>query len=624
MTIGFSNSILKMLNRFSNLETGEPNMKKSKWIILTLVAALALSLFTGCGSTAQETKFSVEYMDGDAVLKTEEVAEGGLAAEWTPEKEGQTFLGWFATPTKSVEFDFSKPITENTKVFAGFSVYAEDSRSWAIVGSGKGDLLLSSNWGKVITDAHKLEKTGDNEYSITLDLYAGDEFQFAINTEWHHKRGFGYLETATDEAGSEVFTGAGGIGETAAKGQNIKVAQDGNYTLTLYTHPGDDYYDESNASYSEANKEVFNLNDYDKITWTRNGDAGELSGVVTNYYIKGANITLWADLYNDATGLSKAGELHTLTIYLRQGEEFMFTSLVTENGQSSVGSEYIRFENLDEESQKLFTGSGNIVAAKSGTYTFTYDESTKVLSATLDNEEPLAACDYYIDGNFEGHSWNDTYYDPDFKFSALGEDLYELKEVKLDAGAEFIIQSFEKDAATGGKLGAYNFKYYRGDGSFTAASPENSNYNLKVARSGLYNIQFNAYAKVIEITPAGQEDTVHIKGSFVDSWNIIDPNTNLPSDDYKLTNNGGLYEITMTITEDMVANGANWQAGLMVNTTTGTDGEWIGISCLGADAADNVNALFRPASGNNLTCTTAGTYRITFDLATKTINIYQA
>ena len=597
-------------------------MKKTKWISLLLVAAMAISLFAGCAK--EETKFSVAYMDGDTVLKTEEVVEGGTAAEWIPEKEGQTFVGWFATPTMSVAFDFSKPITENTKVFAGFSAYAEDTRTSAIVGSGKGDLLLSSNWGKVISDAHILEKTGDNAYSITIDLYAGDEFQFAINTSWHHKRGFGYLETATDASGSEVFSGSGGIGETAAKGQNIKVAMDGNYTITLHTHPGDDYYDENNANYSEANKEVFNLSDFDKITWVRNGDPAELSSSVTNYYIKGANITLWADLYNEATGFAKVGDTHTLTIYLREGEEFMFTSLVTENGASSVGSEYIKFENLDDAGKALFTGSGNIVASKGGTYTFTYHETTKVLSAALDSEDPMQAWDFYIDGNFDGHSWNDTYYNPDYKFTALGDDLYELQNVTLNEGAEFIIQSFEKDATEGGKLAAYNFKYYRGDDSFVAASPENSNYNLKVAKAGVYNIVYNAYAKVIEITPAGQDDTVHIKGSFVDSWNIIDPETNLPSDDYKLVGNDGVYEITMTITEDMVANGATWQAGLMVNTTTGTDGEWIGVSCLGADADDNVNALFRPESGNNLTCTTAGTYRITFDLATKTINIYKA
>ncbi len=599
-------------------------MKKFRLITLLLVAAMAISLLSGCQPEAKEVKYTVAYMDGDTVLKTEEVVEGGKATSWTPTKDGQTFVGWFATPTMSVEFDFNKAITENTKVFAGFSAYQEDTRQWAIVGSGKGDLLLSSNWGKVIADAHKLQKTGDNEYSITIDLYAGDEFQFAINTSWHHKRGYGYLDTVKDAAGNEAFTGSGGIGETAAKGQNIKVAQDGNYTITLHTHPGDDYYDESNANYSDANKEVFNLSDYDKITWVRNGDAAELSSSITNFYIKGAGITLWGDLYNDATGFAKVGDTHTLTIYLKADEEFMFTSLVTENGVSAVGSEYIKFENLDEASQALFTGKGNIKATKAGTYTFTYNEKTKVLSATLDSEDPMKACDFYIDGNFDGHKWNDTYYNADFKFTSLGNDLYELKNINLTEGAEFIIQSFEAGATTGGKLGSYNFKYYRGDDSFVAASPDNSNYNLKVAKAGVYNLTWNAYAKVLEITPAGQEDTVHIKGSFVDSWNIIDPNTGKPSDDYKLTLKDGLYEITMTITEDMVANGANWQCGLVVNTTTGSDGDWIGLSCLGADSPDNVNSLFRPESGNNLTCTTAGTYRITFDLATKTINIYQA
>ena len=79
-------------------------MKKTKWISLLLVVAMAISLFAGCAK--EETKFTVEYMDGDTVLKTEEVAEGGTATAWTPEKDGQTFVGWFATPTMSVEFDF--------------------------------------------------------------------------------------------------------------------------------------------------------------------------------------------------------------------------------------------------------------------------------------------------------------------------------------------------------------------------------------------------------------------------------------------------------------------------------------------------------------------------------------
>ena len=48
-------------------------MKKMKWISLLLVAAMAISLFAGCAK--EETKFTVEYMDGETVLKTEEVVE---------------------------------------------------------------------------------------------------------------------------------------------------------------------------------------------------------------------------------------------------------------------------------------------------------------------------------------------------------------------------------------------------------------------------------------------------------------------------------------------------------------------------------------------------------------------
>ena len=39
-------------------------------------------------------------------------------------------------------------------------------------------------------------------------------------------------------------------------------------------------------------------------------------------------------------------------------------------------------------------------------------------------------------------------------------------------------------------------------------------------------------------------------------------------------------------------------------------------------AADNANALFRPASGTNLTCTTAGTYRFVYDWDSGELNIY--
>ena len=140
--------------------------------------------------------------------------------------------------------------------------------------------------------------------------------------------------------------------------------------------------------------------------------------------------------------------------------------------------------------------------------------------------------------------------------------------------------------------------------------------------AGTYNIEFDAYAKIITITPADMQHTVYIKGSFVEGWKITDDNGVL-IDDYKLTETSdGVFEITMTITDEMVANGATWQAGLQLDTTTGSDGTFVGVSSLGEDAADNANALFRPASGTNLTCTTAGTYRFVYDWDSGELNIY--
>lgn len=134
---------------------------------------------------AEQTAHVVTFYDADGktVLETKEVEDGACAEEYVPEKEGYTFAGWFATPQMSHKFDFTTAITADTDIFAGFVSYQEDTRKFAIVGSGTSPVLLESNWGAVIGDAQTLTKEVDpdaNVYTITLDLEAGDEFQFAI------------------------------------------------------------------------------------------------------------------------------------------------------------------------------------------------------------------------------------------------------------------------------------------------------------------------------------------------------------------------------------------------------------------------------------------------------------
>lgn len=607
-------------------------MKKLKWIVMALVLVLGMATFAACKQDEPETPvFTVTYYDGTTVLKTEEVEEGSHATYWEPEaKEGMEFSDWYVDAGLNRVFDFEgEAITADRNLYAGYvAVGTDDTRTWAIVGSGQGDILSSSAWGTVITDVHALEKTeGENEFTITLDLYEDDQFQFATDTSWMNQRGFGYIPLADRTMtvdGEEVtpFSGGGGIGETADKQSNIIVEYPGNYTFTLTTYPDEDYYDDN------VNNGLVSISNFDTITYEYNGPAAELSSTVTEFYIKGQDITQWGDMYNPATQMTRVGSTYTLTVYLAAGDQVMFTSLNVdrETGESTVGTTYINVTNLDEESASLFTAAGNNMTVNtSGEYTFTYDADSKTLSAALDEDATLVQADYYLDGSFGGLSWNQSFYDPDYKFAAAGNDVYTLDGIELAAGDEIVIQSFTQGATeeSGEKLAAYNFRYYRGtDGAFEAADADNNNYNIAVVTAGTYNIEFDAYAKIITIVPADMQHTVYIKGSFVEGWKITDENGEL-IDDYKLEETSdGVFEITMTITDEMV-NGATWQAGLQLDTTTGSDGTFIGAGALGEDAADNANALFRPETGNNLTSTTAGTYRFVYDLNTGELNIYE-
>lgn len=608
-------------------------MKKLKWIVMALVLVLGMAAFAACKQDEPETPvFTVTYYDGTTVLKTEEVEKGGHATYWEPEaKEGMEFSDWYVDAGLNRVFDFEgESITADRSLYAGYvAVGTDDTRTWAIVGSGQGDILSSSAWGTVITDVHALEKTeGENEFTITLDLYEDDQFQFATDTSWMNQRGFGYIPLADRTMtvdGEEVtpFSGGGGIGETADKQSNITVEYPGNYTFTLTTYPDEDYYDDN------VNNGQVSISNFDTITYEYNGPAAELSSTVTEFYIKGQDITQWGDMYNPATQMTRVGSTYTLTVYLKAGDQVMFTSLNVdrETGESTVGTTYINVTNLDEESASLFTAAGNNMTVNtSGEYTFTYDADSKTLSAALDEDATLVEADYYLDGSFGGLSWNQSFYDPDYKFAAAGNDVYTLDGIELAAGDEIVIQSFTQGATeeSGEKLAAYNFRYYRGtDGAFEAADAGNNNYNIAVVTAGTYNIEFDAYAKIITIVPADMQHTVYIKGSFVEGWKITDENGEL-IDDYKLEETSdGVFEITMTITDEMVADGATWQAGLQLDTTTGNDGTFLGAGALGDDAADNANALFRPETGNNLTSTTAGTYRFVYDLNTGKLIIYK-
>lgn len=383
-------------------------MKKSRVVLITVVLLLSTVLY-GCGNetgsgqgidnsnsenvnsigsenqdgAGATIKVTFYDTDGTTVLSEEEIPNGSTATEYVPKKEGQVFMGWFATPSLAHNFDFSQALTQDTQIFAGFMEEIDDTRTFAIVGSGTSPLLSASSWGKVINEEHYLTKSeGENVYTITLDLCEGDEFQFAIDSAWSDQRGGGYM-TATEADGVTYFQISGGLSDNSQK-SNIKCAVTGNYTFILTTYPGADVYDTGNSYYTEETKENYNSNPYDTIEFIYNGDmVAELGEMNVTYYIKGAIVTGWQDLYEEQYAFTEENGIHTLTITLEEGDEFLLTTLVESNGNSSVGNEYVRYTNISDEASLAVvdgTESANIIAKQAGTYTFTYDPATSSLT----------------------------------------------------------------------------------------------------------------------------------------------------------------------------------------------------------------------------------------------------
>lgn len=493
---------------------------KKRSITITISIAIVLlmvSMATGCAS---KPTYTVTYYDADGatVLQTDTVDEGSILTPVDISKDGFNFVGFFATPQLTHEFDFSMPIKEDVSIFCGFVQDAADTREFYIVGGGTSPLLLTSNWGNVINPEHRLIKEeNSNTYTITLDLYEGDEFQFALDSSWHNQRGYGYCLT-NEQDGVQYIAGSGSYGEASAKRSNIKCLVSGNYTFVLTTNPSADYYDEEDENYTEENKECYNMNPYDTIEWTYNDDIEEASsGVVTTYYIKGSGITQWEDRYIDLVKMTDADGTPTLTVPLRAGEEFLFSSLITVGDESTAGAEYLRYSNFDEESALLFdsTESMNIVVKTEGVYKFTYDPKTTVLTAALE-EEGLPKYDYYIKGTFGGTNWG-TEFNTDHQLIEQEEasNVYILDAVSLAAGDELGISSTLPGATEAGEWGTDNYTLvsFYNINNLAPASEDNANANfvpqaegngnIVCQKDGLYQVIFDAYTTQLTFISAG-------------------------------------------------------------------------------------------------------------------------
>ncbi len=588
-------------------------MKKLKWLCLVLAAVMCVVSFgalTAC-SDPKPTTYTVTFYDGTTVLDTKTVEEGKKVEKWTPKKDGYNFDGWYAEPNFAHDFPFDTAITKDTSVFAKFSSASvvADTREFYICGLGSSSALGGSSQLK---ESGKMTKAADkNEYTLTVDLYANDWFQFVTNTAWNYQHGWGYLTTGSLD-GKEYFASNGSIdGSKPTKMEDIICKVDGNYTFTLVTHPADDMGNPTGVSAS------------DTITWVRNGDVkGELQEVIT-YYLKGEKITSWQDLLNSATLMKQENDgTHTLSVYLKQGEQFMFAATKTVGSETTASTATIKAGALDDASKAYVEGTtGNMTAKASGTYTFTYTPSTEKLTVTFDASKGIVAADQYLDGVFgDGHKWANNCFNENYKFTETesGSGVYALKDVTLNVGTEFCIQAFKAGSTEPGaqwinQVGNYNYKFYVGAANLVEAAkpaPQGNNYNFKVVTAGTYNITIDSYSKIVNIKSADAGYDIYIKGGM-NSWN------HAFNAQYKLTKsseNANVYEITLAFE-------ANWELGLAKydEGANSGNGEWIGLANLGTSG--DANEQFRQESGN-LKCKTAGTYKVTYNLETGKIDFY--
>ena len=555
--------------------------------IALLIVAMTLSM-VACNETETVT-LTLYDNDGTTVLSTQKVEKGKAPTmPEAPTKEGFTFKGWFVTPTSAKAFDFDAPMKEDAKAYAQWQDNSfVDTRDWVISGTMNG-------WGNnLATDYHMTKVVGKNNvFELKIDLHVGDAFQLTVLLDT------GILDYTNKDGARACFrnlVGAEEYMEAAAgldENTNISVKQDGNYTLTLTT--------DSNTSNN-------------RLTVTRNGDAKPVEvQEVVNYYIKGAGITNWANVFSPATRfVAGADGKHTLKVQLKAGEEFMFMGAVTKGDAIEGNGQYFKIANVDKASLDLFTGTDNIKTKEAGIYDFVLDPENKTISATKSAVD-ATEYNYFIDGTILGGKWG-AYQEAEDKTAyklIKNGDVYTMENVVLNKGDELVVRAHkttEKVLTWGNVIADYNSEYLVGSVGFSAVSKDNK--NVKAGESGTYNITFNSYSKVLTIAKVGKD--VFVKGTM-NGW------VHEFKNEFKMTANSEnkeVYEITLTFAKDV-------EFGLDVyNIGAKEGGVWVGKDKLGTDG--DANAIFTVEGKGNICCSEAGEYRVVYNYKTGIIDIYK-
>ncbi len=355
-------------------------MKKKMRKLLGLILAVTtvMMMICACGNEpAEEEKITVTFMNGETQLGQVTGTKGAVLEDYAQYEtvEGYEFLGWFETPTflESSKKDLTTAtFDKDTTLYGSFKStnVAEDTRSWYIVGAGASPVLAASSWAGGVEDSVKetcqLKATGNatNEFSITLDLYAGDQFQIIYDWQWDGQKGYGCFTTVDD---TQMANGGGLAGSDDKS--NVNVIMDGNYTITLTTDPDNSLQD--------------------TLVIVRNGDTtGEKEDVsteepsytvseATGIVVKGSWVSDWSE--NKDLARVEGTNTFTITMDLDAGIELYF--MVYDNG-ADTGLGMNATAVTDDASKALLEEAYNIKVKDAGSYTFTVDADTMTITVT--------------------------------------------------------------------------------------------------------------------------------------------------------------------------------------------------------------------------------------------------
>ncbi len=447
---------------------------------------------------------------------------------------------------------------------------------WYVAGEGLGD-LKGNDYGKADNaEDFKLTKAEGQEFTwtITLKLQVGDQFQFMSDLNWANKQGFDRIT----EPG-EYFENSG----------NIKAKIAGEYRFTL--------------SFTDDGTIL------GTITFERIGDVEEISAV-DSYYIKGNKISLWKDVYLEEKIMTLADGVHTLSIYIEAGDEFMFASKKVQGAVVTAGTEFIRGSNIDEAdaaSRACVSGTANMTALKTGLYTFTFTEATKKLTVSVDENEQLAVYDYYVKGTVGGGNWNQTY-NSAYKFAQVdGTHKYEIT-LDMEAGQEFGISVASLGATSADNDTVKGFYGMNRVAVFSEADFDKTANNIKCLKAGEYKVTYDAYSRTVTLENLNPTYEYFVKGT-INGW------AHGAAVEYKLIKGeGSVYSIEITLP-------LNAEFGIdKCFEGTATSAGFINAAALGS-ATGNCNSLF--GTSGNLKAAEAGVYRLEYDAENGTLNIFK-